>query len=117
MVVLFISRVLRRRPAHTELAGAHTCFSFAAGGIAFMLVIEAAAGGLMQRVREERLTGTLEALALRPVDAAQLAVGFAGFPFLFANTRACLPRGHCGIARARPHAPRALWCCSRRERR
>jgi ABC-type multidrug transport system permease subunit len=89
IVFFFISHVLRR-PAHAELAGAGSYFSFAAVGIAFMLVIGAATAGLMRRVREEQLSGTLEALVVQPVGPVALAFGLAGFPFLFATARAAV---------------------------
>jgi len=40
------------------------------------------------RIREEQLTGTLEALVVQPLSSFELAVGLVGFPFLFAMLRA-----------------------------
>lgn len=87
VVFQFVSHIFRRAP-HANLDGAHNYFSFVAVGVAFMLVVQAATGALMQRVRDEKISGTLETLASEPVTPAQLAIGMAGFPFLFATTRA-----------------------------
>jgi ABC-2 type transport system permease protein len=64
-------------------------------GIAYMLVINAAAASLVRRLREEELTGTLEALWTQPIGPAPLAIGLAAFPFLFAVARAA---GYIAIA-------------------
>jgi ABC-type multidrug transport system permease subunit len=87
VVYHFISRTLRPRTAG-ELYGAPSYFAFAAVGIALMVVLQAAITGLARRVREEQLTGTLETLLAQPISAAELALGLAGFPFLFAVFRA-----------------------------
>lgn len=94
VVFQFVSHIFRRSP-HTSLGGAHSYFSFVAVGIAFMLVVQAATAGLMQRVRDEKISGTLETLASEPLTPAQLAIGMAGFPFMFATTRAA---GYVAIA-------------------
>src|SRR5262249_35399332 len=44
--------------------------------------------GLSRRLREEQLTGTLEALLAQPISTPELAAGVAGFPFVFAVARA-----------------------------
>lgn len=87
VVFQFISHLLRRTP-NAGLGAAHSYFSFVAIGIAFMLVVQAATAGLMQRVRDEKISGTLETLATEPLTPAQLAIGMAGFPYLFATARA-----------------------------
>ncbi len=87
VVFFYISHVLRR-PSTGQLHGAHTYFEFAAVGLAYMLVIQAASAGLARRVREEELTGTLEALCTQPVRSPALAFGLAGFQYLFAIARA-----------------------------
>jgi ABC-2 type transport system permease protein len=71
----------------TSLDGAPDYFAFALVGIAVTTVITAAATGLALRVREEQLTGTLEALLTQPMSATQLALGMCAFPFLFATVR------------------------------
>jgi ABC-2 type transport system permease protein len=48
----------------------------------------AASTSLAIRIREEQLTGTLEALVVQPLSSFELALGLVGFPFLFAMVRA-----------------------------
>ena len=71
-----------------DLDGAPNYFAFVAAGIAISIVTETASAGLARRLREEQLTGTLEALIVQPVSAGEIALGLAGFPFLFAAVRA-----------------------------
>jgi ABC-2 type transport system permease protein len=75
------------------LTGAENYFAFAAVGVAISVVIQGAAAGLSIRIREEQLTGTLEALAVHPVTHAELALGMAGFPFLMGMGRAVIYLG------------------------
>lgn len=74
----------------TSLDGAPDYFAFALVGIAVTTVITAAATGLAMRVREEQLTGTLEALLTQPMSTNQLALGMCAFPFLFATVRVAM---------------------------
>jgi ABC-2 type transport system permease protein len=71
-----------------NLSGAPSYFAFATVGIIVTLVIASASTGIAQRLREEQLAGTLEALAIQPVRTSELAVGWAGFACLFAFFRA-----------------------------
>lgn len=87
VVFFFISRTFGDAST-SELAGAPDYFAFAAVGIALTIVIGAASSGLAARIREEQLTGTLEALVAQPLTTAEIALGLAGFPFLFAIVRA-----------------------------
>ena len=87
VVFFFISRTFGD-PTSAELGGAPSYFAFAAVGIALTIVIGAASAGLAARIREEQLTGTLEALLAQPLTTAEVALGLAGFPFLFAIVRA-----------------------------
>ncbi len=73
-----------------DLGGAPDYFAFALVGIAVTTVITAAATGLAMRVREEQLTGTLEALLTQPMSSTQLALGMCAFPFLFATVRVAM---------------------------
>jgi ABC-2 type transport system permease protein len=83
----FISRTFDGvHSAH--LHGAPTYFAFASVGIAITIVVDAASVGLARRIRDEQLTGTLEALLTQPVTTAEVSFGLAGFPFLFAMVRA-----------------------------
>jgi ABC-type multidrug transport system permease subunit len=69
---------------------APTYFAFAAVGITLTVVLQASVLGLSRRLREEQLTGTLEALLAQPISTPELAAGIAGFPFVFAVGRAFL---------------------------
>jgi ABC-2 type transport system permease protein len=71
-----------------DLNGAPSYFAFAAVGIAITVVIDAASTALAGRIREEQLTGTLEALLVQPIMISEISFGLAGFPFLFAMLRA-----------------------------
>jgi ABC-type multidrug transport system permease subunit len=71
-----------------DLHGAPTYFAFASVGIAITIVVDAASAGLAHRIRDEQLTGTLEALLIQPVTTAEVSFGLAGFPFVFAMLRA-----------------------------
>ncbi len=86
-VYFFISRTFND-PTNADLHGAPSYFAFAAVGIAITVVIDAASTALAYRVREEQLTGTLEALLAQPITLTELSFGLAGFPFLFAMLRA-----------------------------
>lgn len=87
VIYYFISKTFGSRPTR-NLDGAPSYFAFAALGISVMVVMEAASIGLANRIREEQLTGTLEALVTQPVTANELAFGLTGYPFLFAMSRA-----------------------------
>jgi ABC-2 type transport system permease protein len=87
VIFYFISRTFGDRPS-SHLAGAPNYFAFVALGISVTVVMEAASIGLANRLREEQLTGTLEALVAQPVTSLELALGLTGYPFLFAMGRA-----------------------------
>jgi ABC-2 type transport system permease protein len=88
-VYYFISRTFHGFvPA--QLQDAPSYFAFAAAGIAVAVVVGAAASGLAHRLREEQLTGTLEALVVQPLTTAEISLGLAGFPLLFAVGRAAV---------------------------
>lgn len=89
LVYFFISRTFEgARTANLDPAPSY--FAFVSVGIAITVVIGAASSGLAARIREEQLTGTLEALMAQPLTATEVALGLAGFPFLFAVARAAL---------------------------
>lgn len=71
-----------------QLQGAPSYFAFALVGIVIAAVVQSASLLLARRLREEQLTGTLEALTGQPVSDAELAVGVAGYPFLVSGLRA-----------------------------
>lgn len=87
LIYYFISRTFGDGTTQ-DLAGASSYFAFAAVGVALSMVIQAASARVAIRVREEQMTGTLEAIVAQPVTAAELAAGLAGFHFLFAMLRA-----------------------------
>ena len=83
----FISRTFgHASPA--SLDGAPSYFAFAVVGIVVMVVMQAASASTAVRIREEQLTGTLEALVVQPITSLELGLGLAGFPFVFAIVRA-----------------------------
>ncbi|HET7483303.1 MAG TPA: ABC transporter permease [Actinomycetota bacterium] len=86
LVYYFISQAIG--PISSNLQGAPSYFAFAAVGASMTLVIQAATTGLARRIREEQLTGTLEALVGQPITSTEIALGIAGFPFMFAMVRA-----------------------------
>jgi ABC-type multidrug transport system permease subunit len=86
-IYFFISRTFEGATA-TSLEGAPSYFAFAAVGLILGLVVDAASEGIAYRIREEQLSGSLEALVTQPVRALELCLGMVGFPFLFAMTRA-----------------------------
>lgn len=73
-----------------SLQGAPSYFAFAAVGLILGLVVDAASEGVAYRIREEQLSGSLEALVTQPLSALQLCLGMVGFPFVFAMARAVL---------------------------
>jgi ABC-2 type transport system permease protein len=87
VVFQFIGRVLRS-PAPGSVTQAGGYFSFASVGIAFFLVIQTATTGITRQIRDEQHSGTLELVVAQPVGTGSLALGLAGFPFLFATLRA-----------------------------
>jgi ABC-2 type transport system permease protein len=87
LVFFYISQTLG--DASTEdLDGAPSYFAYASIGIAITIVLQAASGGLAHRIREEQLTGTLEALSAQPVTVPELSFGLAAFQFGFGMIRA-----------------------------
>jgi ABC-2 type transport system permease protein len=88
ILYFFISRTFAGVDRTAELHGAPTYFAFALAGIVITLVMTAASTSLAIRIREEQLTGTLEALVVQPLSSFELALGLVGFPFLFAMVRA-----------------------------
>ncbi len=87
LVFFYISETLDGGSTQ-DLGGAPSYFAYASVGIAITIVLQAASGGLSHRIREEQLTGTLEALSAQPVTTAELAFGLAAFQFGFGMIRA-----------------------------
>jgi ABC-2 type transport system permease protein len=86
-IFYFISRSLGD-PSPASLGEAPTYFAFAAVGIAVTVVMESAANGLASRLREEQVTGTLEALVAQPLTVPELAFGLTAYSFVFSTVRA-----------------------------
>ena len=82
-IYFFISETFPQ--ATEDLGGAPSYFAFVAVGLAVTIVIGATSTQLAQRVREEQLTGTLEALTVQPLSATELSLGMAGY------SRSCSP--------------------------
>jgi ABC-2 type transport system permease protein len=86
LVAYFVSRTFAGVKS-ASLGGAPSYFDFAAVGLTLSAVVTATSTGLASRIREEQLTGTLEALMIQPITPSELAFGFAGFPISFATVR------------------------------
>jgi ABC-2 type transport system permease protein len=87
LLFFFISRTF----GHADVSGLHgapTYFAFAAVGIAVTIVLQTTTTALAHSVRQEQLTGTLEALVVQPINAAELSLGLAGYAFASAFLRA-----------------------------
>ena len=87
LVFYFISQTFNDAST-ADLGGAPSYFAFASIGIAITIVLQAASGGLAHRIREEQLTGTLEALTTQPITVPELSFGLAAFQFGFGMIRA-----------------------------
>lgn len=88
-VYFFISRTFGGISS-VSLQGAPTYFAFAAVGIILGSVVDATSVSVSSRLREEQLTGTLEALTTQPLTPLELCIGLVSFPFVFASLRAAV---------------------------
>jgi len=84
----FISRVVGSPAA--SLGRAPSYFDFALAGVLGSLVVASATSEIASRIREEELTGTLEAICAQPVRSRDLAFGWAAFPIAYAGARVAL---------------------------
>ena len=89
VIYYFIGKTFEGASAQA-LGGAPDYFSFAAVGAIITLVAQAASTGITRKLREEQLTGTLEALTTQPISPGEISLGMAGFPFAFATVRSLL---------------------------
>jgi ABC-2 type transport system permease protein len=87
LTYFFISRTFANT-ATADLGPAPNYFSYAIVGLAVSNVVGAASIALAVRLREEQLTGTLEAVTTRPVRATEMAIGWSALAFLGALVRA-----------------------------
>ena len=88
-IYFFISKTFEGTTS-VPLHGAPNYFAFAAVGLILGAVIDATAVSVASRLREEQLTGTLEAVANQPVTPLALCLGLVSFPFAYASVRASL---------------------------
>ena len=88
-VYFFISRAFGGVEI-SDLQGAPSYFAFAAVGMVLATVVDTASDAIAYKIRDEQLSGTLEALLTQPLSAAQICLGAIAFPSLFALARACL---------------------------
>jgi ABC-type multidrug transport system permease subunit len=87
VVFLFISRIVTVSDG-AALTHSVTYFDFAAVGITFMLIVQAASMQLITKVVREQRDGTLEMLAVQPLRTWELAVGMGAYPILVGLLRA-----------------------------
>jgi ABC-2 type transport system permease protein len=87
LIYFYISRTFTHVNSR-DLHGAPSYFDFAVVGIIVTVVIGGTSNQLANRVRQEQLAGTLEALFLQPLTTLELALGMVAVPFLFAMVRA-----------------------------
>jgi ABC-2 type transport system permease protein len=86
IVYYFISETFEGATT-APLGDAPSYFAFALVGIAVTVVIQATSLGIGNKVREEQLTGTLEALVAQPLTSTEMAVGLCGLPFAISTVR------------------------------
>jgi len=89
VVYYFISETFEGTTS-ADLGDAPSYFAFALVGIAVTVVIQATSLGIGAKVREEQLTGTLEALIAQPLRTTELAVGLCGLPFAISTVRVAI---------------------------
>ncbi|MBA3841369.1 MAG: ABC transporter permease [Actinobacteria bacterium] len=88
LLYFFISKIVNL--AGADLHGAPSYFAFAVAGVLGSLIVGSATAEIASRIREEQLTGTLELLTAQPIHTAELALGTAVFPLLYAVVRVAL---------------------------
>jgi ABC-2 type transport system permease protein len=89
VIYYFISQTFKSGTT-ASLGAAPSYFAFALVGIAVTAVVMATTSGIAVGIRDEQLTGTLEALVTQPVSAVEMAVGMCGMPFALATFRVAL---------------------------
>jgi ABC-2 type transport system permease protein len=86
LIYFFISRTFLDAGT-ADLGAAPSYFAFAFVGIVLTVVVQAAASEAGAVLRQEQLTGTLEALVIQPVTSVHIALGLAALPFAYAVAR------------------------------
>jgi ABC-2 type transport system permease protein len=89
IVYYFISETFEGTTT-ASLGSAPSYFAYALVGIAVTVVIQAASLGIGSKLREEQLTGTLEALVAQPLTSTEMAVGLCGLPFAISTVRVAI---------------------------
>ena len=89
IIYYYISKLVGT-PQRGTLSGAPSFFAFVAVGIAVAVIVQAGSIGLTVSLRQEQMTGTLEALSVKPATTTEVALGLALYPFLFAMVRAAV---------------------------
>jgi len=85
LLYYFISKTFNSTSA--DLGTAPDYFAFAAVGAAVSTVLHASMASTAVSIRQEQLTGTLEATVSQPISPIGLAVGLSGLPFIGAGVR------------------------------
>jgi ABC-2 type transport system permease protein len=88
-VYFFISQTFGDQTTHS-IGGAPNYFDFVLVGITLTLVVQAATTEMVRALRQEQLTGTLEALVIQPVRHREISLGFAALPMAYAMLRAAV---------------------------
>ena len=88
-IYFFISRTFGDQ-ATQSIGDAPNYFAFVLVGITLTLVIQAATTETVRTLRQEQLTGTLEALVTQPVRLREISLGFAVLPMAYAMLRAAI---------------------------
>jgi len=90
IVIYFMISATFASTRPSGIGDAPSFFAFAAVGLILSSILYLGINGLAQRVQEEQLTGSLEALMTEPVRAGELAIGIAGVSVAIAFCRAAL---------------------------
>lgn len=86
LAFVFISRAVHGGGSAFSRGGT-SYFDFAAVGIAFMLVVQAAVTQATIRIGEEQRSGTIEQVVSSPTPMAAIALGLGAYQVLFAMVR------------------------------
>lgn len=86
LVYFFISKLVT--PSSGDIGSSPSYFSFVVAGLVMSLIVYAGSTGVLSRVRNDQLTGTLELLCAQPLRVSELALGVTTFPLGFGVVRA-----------------------------
>jgi ABC-2 type transport system permease protein len=88
-IYFFISRTFGDQTTES-IGNAPNYFGFVLVGITITLVIQAATTEMVRGIRQEQLTGTLEALLTQPVHPREISLGLSLLPMAYAVVRAAM---------------------------